>query len=182
MDENTYWAIQSCWRCCKGDSSEAHVWKSHSCPVLLISSINVNFCHALVQEGFWYHHAEPNYLMLLYWLPQGPHSLPGNATHRVGVGAFVMNDRREVIPYIHHWNDGYHSAFKMCVSFVIFSQFSAFIVWLFPLQTCSWLIAEIIALSLCFSLSLAFVFSMNRSIFRSCFWILGRTYNFLILK
>lgn len=38
--------------------------------------------------------------MLLYWLPQGTHSLPGNATHRVGIGAFVMNDRREVIPYI----------------------------------------------------------------------------------
>jgi uncharacterized membrane protein SpoIIM required for sporulation len=44
------------------------------------------------------------------------------------------------MPYNHHWNAGYRSAFKMCVSLVIFSTF---IVWLFPLQTWSWLIAEI---------------------------------------
>ncbi|CAL2251059.1 unnamed protein product [Prunus armeniaca] len=50
-----------------------------------------------MQEGFWYHHAEPDYLMLVYWIPQTPHTLPANATHRVGIGAFVINPNREVL-------------------------------------------------------------------------------------
>ncbi|XP_042383171.1 nudix hydrolase 2-like [Zingiber officinale] len=50
-----------------------------------------------VEEGFRYHHAEPNYLMLVYWIPATQNTLPVNATHRVGVGAFVMNDKREVL-------------------------------------------------------------------------------------
>ena len=45
-----------------------------------------------------YHHAEPSYLMLVYWIPDTKNTLPVNATHRVGVGAFVMNDKGEVIP------------------------------------------------------------------------------------
>ncbi|TQE02512.1 hypothetical protein C1H46_011920 [Malus baccata] len=48
-----------------------------------------------LQEGFWYHHAEPDYLMLVYWIPQSPHTLPTNATHRVGIGAFLINQNRE---------------------------------------------------------------------------------------
>ncbi|KAL5540256.1 hypothetical protein UlMin_044496 [Ulmus minor] len=50
-----------------------------------------------VKEGFWYHHAEPDYLMLVYWIPETAHTLPANASHRVGIGAFVMNDKREVL-------------------------------------------------------------------------------------
>ncbi|XP_048539564.1 nudix hydrolase 2 [Triticum urartu] len=56
-----------------------------------------NLIQSAVEEGFWYHHAEETYLMLAYWLPNTPHTLPVNATHRVGVGAFVMNDKREVL-------------------------------------------------------------------------------------
>ncbi|XP_050215330.1 nudix hydrolase 2 isoform X2 [Mercurialis annua] len=56
-----------------------------------------NLVEAAVKEGFWYHHAEPKYLMLVYWIPEGTHTLPANATHRVGVGAFVMNKNREVL-------------------------------------------------------------------------------------
>ncbi|XP_060190209.1 nudix hydrolase 10-like isoform X2 [Lycium barbarum] len=48
---------------------------------------------AAVKEGFWYHHAEATYLMLVYWIPhETPHTLPANASHRVGIGAFVLND------------------------------------------------------------------------------------------
>ncbi|GJN38888.1 hypothetical protein PR202_gb27969 [Eleusine coracana subsp. coracana] len=54
-----------------------------------------NLIQPAVEEGFWYHHAEETYLMLTYWLPNTAHTLPVNATHRVGVGAFVMNDKRE---------------------------------------------------------------------------------------
>lgn len=50
-----------------------------------------------VEEGFWYHHAEPSYLMLVYWIPATQSTLPVNATHRVGVGAFVMNGKTEVL-------------------------------------------------------------------------------------
>lgn len=50
------------------------------------------------QEGFRYHHAEPDYLMLVYWIPETAYTLPANATHRVVVGAIVMNDKREVSP------------------------------------------------------------------------------------
>lgn len=49
-----------------------------------------------MQEGFWYHHAEPTYLMLVYWIPEIPHTIPANASHRVGIGALVMNDNGEV--------------------------------------------------------------------------------------
>ncbi|KAF2315068.1 hypothetical protein GH714_038089 [Hevea brasiliensis] len=48
-----------------------------------------------VKEGFQYHHAEPAYLMLTYWLPEEPCMLPANATHQVGVGGFVINDNNE---------------------------------------------------------------------------------------
>ncbi|XWS12968.1 hypothetical protein CRYUN_Cryun37aG0135300 [Craigia yunnanensis] len=58
---------------------------------------HVNLVEAAVKEGFWYHHAEPNYLMLAYWIPEGTHTLPANASHRVGIGAFVMNEKREVL-------------------------------------------------------------------------------------
>lgn len=48
------------------------------------------------QEGFEYHHAEKGYVMMTYWIPQGPSMLPSNASHQVGVGGFVINDKNEV--------------------------------------------------------------------------------------
>ena len=50
----------------------------------------------ILQEGFRYHHAEPDYLMLVCWLPETADTIPLNASHRVGVGSFVMNSKREV--------------------------------------------------------------------------------------
>ncbi|KAL6999119.1 nudix (nucleoside diphosphate linked moiety X)-type motif 2 [Sarracenia purpurea var. burkii] len=57
----------------------------------------VNLVEIAVKEGFWYHHAEPHYLMLVYWIPETVNTIPANATHRVGVGAIVMNDKRELL-------------------------------------------------------------------------------------
>ncbi|KAI9379919.1 hypothetical protein POPTR_016G006000v4 [Populus trichocarpa] len=57
----------------------------------------VNLVEAAVKEGFWFHHAEPKYLMLAFWIPEGSHTLPANASHRVSIGAFVMNKKREVL-------------------------------------------------------------------------------------
>uniref|UniRef100_A0A5B7APF9 Putative nudix hydrolase 2 n=1 Tax=Davidia involucrata TaxID=16924 RepID=A0A5B7APF9_DAVIN len=57
----------------------------------------VNLVEPAVKEGFYYHHAEPKYLMLVHWIPETANTLPANATHRVGIGAFVMNEKREVL-------------------------------------------------------------------------------------
>lgn len=50
-----------------------------------------------VKEGFEYHHAERGYVMLTFWIPEGPCMLPANASHQVGVGGFVINDKNEVL-------------------------------------------------------------------------------------
>ncbi|KAH8518956.1 hypothetical protein H0E87_000703 [Populus deltoides] len=57
----------------------------------------VNLVETAVKKGFQYHHAEPNYLMLVYWIPDTPSTIPANASHRVCVGAIVLNDKREVL-------------------------------------------------------------------------------------
>ncbi|GKB11246.1 NUDIX hydrolase 8-like protein [Tanacetum coccineum] len=50
-----------------------------------------------VKEGFRYHHAEAGYVMMTYWIPDEPCMLPANASHQVGVGGFVLNDKNEVL-------------------------------------------------------------------------------------
>lgn len=56
-----------------------------------------DFVPIAVKEGFQYHHAEPGYVMLTYWIPEGPSMLPANASHQVGVGGFVINENNEVL-------------------------------------------------------------------------------------
>lgn len=58
---------------------------------------HANLIEPAVKEGFWYHHAEPNYLMLVYWIPETPSTIPANASHRVGVGAIVLTDKKEIL-------------------------------------------------------------------------------------
>lgn len=50
-----------------------------------------------MQEGFRYHHAEPSYLMLVYWIPEAESTIPLNASHRVRVGAVVLNHNKEEV-------------------------------------------------------------------------------------
>ncbi|XP_061365976.1 nudix hydrolase 10-like [Gastrolobium bilobum] len=57
----------------------------------------VNLVETAVKEGFWYHHAEPSYLMLVYWIPKTGCTIPPNASHRVAVAAIVLNDKKEVL-------------------------------------------------------------------------------------
>ncbi|KAK4801539.1 hypothetical protein SAY86_022026 [Trapa natans] len=57
-----------------------------------------NLVHPAVEEGFHYHHAEQDYLLLVKWIPTDiPISIPANASHRVGIGAFVVNSERKVL-------------------------------------------------------------------------------------
>ncbi|XP_022848266.1 nudix hydrolase 2-like isoform X1 [Olea europaea var. sylvestris] len=57
----------------------------------------VNLVEPAVKEGFYYHHAEPKYVMLVQWLPSIANTLPASASHQVGIGAFVVNDKNEVL-------------------------------------------------------------------------------------
>ncbi|KAK4748464.1 hypothetical protein SAY87_015050 [Trapa incisa] len=56
-----------------------------------------DFVPIAVKEGFEYHHAERGYVMMTYWIPEGPSLLPANASHQVGVGGFVINEHNEVL-------------------------------------------------------------------------------------
>ncbi|KAJ0516225.1 putative hydrolase [Helianthus annuus] len=90
MDENVFTALLqtsiSQWR----QQGKKGVW-------LKLSLEHVNLVKPAVKEGFWYHHAEPTYAMLVYWIPETNHTLPPNASHRVGVASFVVNNNGEVL-------------------------------------------------------------------------------------
>jgi len=50
-----------------------------------------------VKEGFEFHHAEAGYVMMTQWLSAAESTLPNNASHQIGVGALVVNDKDEVL-------------------------------------------------------------------------------------
>ncbi|PSS20832.1 Nudix hydrolase [Actinidia chinensis var. chinensis] len=50
-----------------------------------------------IQEGFSYHHAEAGYVMLTYWIPNEPVTLPSGPSHQIGIAGFVINDKGEVL-------------------------------------------------------------------------------------
>ncbi|KAL3532561.1 hypothetical protein ACH5RR_006082 [Cinchona calisaya] len=50
-----------------------------------------------IQEGFDYHHAEPGYIMLTYWIPDEPCTIPSSPSHQIGIAGFVINDNREIL-------------------------------------------------------------------------------------
>uniref|UniRef100_A0ACD5YQC7 Uncharacterized protein n=1 Tax=Avena sativa TaxID=4498 RepID=A0ACD5YQC7_AVESA len=49
----------------------------------------------VINARFTYHHAEPGYLMLTFWLLDGPAALPSISLHQIGVGAFFMNEKQD---------------------------------------------------------------------------------------
>ncbi|KAK2441147.1 nudix hydrolase [Trifolium repens] len=59
--------------------------------------LHSNLVDSAVKAGFSYHHAEPDYLMLVYRIPDTSVSIPANASHHVGIGAFVVNNKNEVL-------------------------------------------------------------------------------------
>ena len=49
---------------------------------------------AAAAAGFVFHHAEPDYVMMTQWLPNNEENkLPPSASHQVGVGAFVYDEK-----------------------------------------------------------------------------------------
>ncbi|PAN07396.1 hypothetical protein PAHAL_1G332500 [Panicum hallii] len=79
-------ASLSCWK----SAGKKGVW-------LKLPLDRSEFIPLAVKAGFRYHHAEEKYLMLTYWIPDEPCLLPANASHQVGVGGFVINDKMEVL-------------------------------------------------------------------------------------
>ncbi|XP_058085522.1 nudix hydrolase 8-like [Magnolia sinica] len=76
-----------------------------------------------VKEGFIYHHAEKEYLMLTYWIPEGPSMLPSNASHQVGVGAFVINNKNEVLVVQEkHSSPAFSGSWKLPTGFILESE------------------------------------------------------------
>jgi len=50
-----------------------------------------------VAQGFHFHHAQEDYVMLTQWLPTSPSPLPRYAFTQVGVGGIVLNSKAEVL-------------------------------------------------------------------------------------
>ncbi|VYS52025.1 unnamed protein product [Arabidopsis thaliana] len=50
-----------------------------------------------IKKGFTYHHAENEYAVLTSWISDLPNTIPANASHRIGIGALVLNKNREVL-------------------------------------------------------------------------------------
>ncbi|XXG75788.1 hypothetical protein AAC387_Pa08g0291 [Persea americana] len=76
-----------------------------------------------VKEGFEYHHAEREYIMLTYWIPEGPSMLPANASHQVGVGGFVINDKNEVLVVQEkHCAPAFKGLWKLPTGFIVESE------------------------------------------------------------
>ncbi|KAJ3680578.1 hypothetical protein LUZ60_016856 [Juncus effusus] len=71
-----------------------------------------------VKEGFKYHHAEESYVMLTYWIPEGPNLLPRNASHQVGVGGFVINNQNEVLVVQEKYCDSASIGWKLPTGFI----------------------------------------------------------------
>jgi len=64
---------------------------------LQVPLAHASYVGPAVQAGFIFHHAEPGHVRLTTWLPGGPSPLPANASHQVGVGAFVLNSAGHVL-------------------------------------------------------------------------------------
>eukprot|EP00746_Dinoflagellata_sp_MGD_P016911 gnl/MRDRNA2_/MRDRNA2_138510_c0_seq1.p1 gnl/MRDRNA2_/MRDRNA2_138510_c0~~gnl/MRDRNA2_/MRDRNA2_138510_c0_seq1.p1 ORF type:complete len:515 (-),score=93.73 gnl/MRDRNA2_/MRDRNA2_138510_c0_seq1:84-1628(-) len=55
------------------------------------------FVPVLISEGFRYHHAKPDYVMLARWLENSESKLPTYGFTQVGVGGLVINSKNEVL-------------------------------------------------------------------------------------
>ncbi len=70
---------------------------------LKIPISKVNLVESAVKQGFVYHHAEKDYLMLTHWLSTKSESkLPQNATHQLGVGCIVLNKNNDILAVQEH--------------------------------------------------------------------------------
>jgi ADP-ribose pyrophosphatase YjhB (NUDIX family) len=79
--------------------SSLQYWKYHEKRGvwLKIPISKTSFINAAVSEGFLFHHAEKDYLMLNNWLSEDENRMPPNASHQIGVGSVVLNDDGKIL-------------------------------------------------------------------------------------
>jgi ADP-ribose pyrophosphatase YjhB (NUDIX family) len=74
-------------------------WKSQGKKGVWLK-LPIEFCEFMppaIKAGLTPHHAEATYVMFVMWLGDEPSTLPANASHTIGVGAFVLNDNGEIL-------------------------------------------------------------------------------------
>lgn len=60
----------------------------------LLRTDHAHYIPLACERGFEFHHAESEYLMMTKWLPvDNPSTLPPNASHQVGVGVFIYDEK-----------------------------------------------------------------------------------------
>ncbi|KAI4389703.1 hypothetical protein MLD38_001902 [Melastoma candidum] len=73
-----------------------------------------NLHEVAAREGFENHHAQPDYLMMAFWIPKTtPCTLPGSATHRVTIGAIVLNDRTKEVLVVQEKKGKFRGVWKI---------------------------------------------------------------------
>ena len=74
-------------------------WKSQgkSCAWLTTTPAHAHLQSVAAEHGFVYHHAEGATAAMIKWLRDDPCAVPPFATHNIGVGGFVLNERGEVL-------------------------------------------------------------------------------------
>ncbi|CAE5973462.1 unnamed protein product [Arabidopsis arenosa] len=72
------------------DQGKKGIWIKLPCELLSLVDV-------AIKKGFTYHHAENEYVMLTSWISDLPSTIPANASHRIGIGALVLNKNREVL-------------------------------------------------------------------------------------
>eukprot|EP01112_Ceratiomyxa_fruticulosa_P015222 TRINITY_DN4453_c0_g1_i3.p1 TRINITY_DN4453_c0_g1~~TRINITY_DN4453_c0_g1_i3.p1 ORF type:complete len:294 (-),score=58.71 TRINITY_DN4453_c0_g1_i3:224-1105(-) len=79
-------------------SSLTH-WKSKERRGIWIKiPISASQCIPLaVKQGFVFHHAQPTYVMMTLWLPEGENKLPKYTSHYIGCGGVVLNEKNEIL-------------------------------------------------------------------------------------
>jgi 8-oxo-dGTP pyrophosphatase MutT (NUDIX family) len=74
------------------------VWKAEGLKIawLKVPAVRAGLIPAAVEAGFAFHHSGENYLMMTYRLVEGAF-IPAYATHYIGAGGVVLNERRELL-------------------------------------------------------------------------------------
>lgn len=74
------------------------VWGRQGCKVvwLKLPLDSAALVPAAVQAGFVFHHSQPDYVMMTYLL-QPDAFVPPHATHYIGAGGLVLNERQELL-------------------------------------------------------------------------------------
>lgn len=75
-----------------------NAWKAGGLKVawLEVPAVRAGLIPAAVEAGFAFHHSGETYLMMTHRLAEGAF-IPAYATHYIGAGGVVLNDRRELL-------------------------------------------------------------------------------------